>query len=652
MKVNYMVLTNALLRFLNTPYSTETHGAKRILKAAVILLVIFVFVSTAIAETAIQTDWSGGAGISGPVVDWGNMFDTENNINWYSVGGELSLDYSAPMEHSITISYVNVNQAFPVDVDGDGDMDVLATAGRYSPPYFFSGRIEWWENVDSVGTSWTYHTVDDNFTSAPSVSSADLDGDGDMDLIGAARGTINYPTWWENVDGSGLNLVEHTISTLIQDVGSVDTADVDGDGDVDLLCASVGYNDVVWLENADGSGSNWIDHIIDGSVNTPYDVYGADVDGDGDRDVVAPAFNGDQISWWENIDGTGTVWNEHVVSSNFNGARSVFASDVDGDGDTDILGAASLEWAVTWWENYDGSGSNWVEHFISSSFNYAFAVHAYDVDQDGDTDVLGASYFGDDITVWENTDGSGLIWHEHVIDGDFDGASDVATADMDGDSDPDIIGVAREASDISWWDVTCCVGTGELVSSILDTEVSADWDSIVWTSDEPSGTSIYFQVRGSTDPQYMGDWSANLTAPGALGNYLDDGDRYVQYRCVLESANPGLSPALWDVAVSWTELGIDEEDILTSFSSVQLFSNHPNPFYQTTTIELHLLKADDMTLNIYNVLGEEVATLHSGQMLPGQHSFEWDASHLPSGVYVYQLKTEGYVRTRKMILLR
>ena len=223
---------------------------------------------------------------------------------------------------------------------------------------------------------------------------------------------------------------------------------------------------------------------------------------------------------------------------------------------------------------------------------------------------------------------------------------------MDGDSDPDIIGLAREAADISWWDVTCCVGMGELVSSILDTEVSADWDSIVWTSDEPSATSIYFQVRSSTDPQYMGDWSMNITAPGALENYLDDGDRYVQYRCVLESTNPGLSPTLWDVAVSWTGLGVDEESILATLSGVELFSNHPNPFYQTTTIELNLPKADYVTLNIYNVLGEEVATLHSGRMLPGQHLIEWNASHLPSGIYVYQLKTEGCVRAGKMILLK
>jgi hypothetical protein len=419
---------------------------------------------------------------------------------------------------------------------------------------------------------------------------------------------------------------------------------------VDLLSTDTGSK-VIWLENADGSGNNWTEHVISYG-NTPYDVCGADVDGDGDIDVVTPAYDDDGIRWWENVDGSGINWNQHDVTNDFNGARSVYASDVDGDGDTDILGAALLGWAITWWENSDGAGNSWIEHSIRSNFIWAIAVYASDMDQDGDTDVLGASYYGDDIILWENTDGLGLTWYEYVIDGDFDGARDVATADMDGDGDPDILGAAAEDGDISWWDVTCCVGAGELVSSILDTEASADWDSIIWTSDEPSGTSIYFQVRSSTDPQYMGNWSIDITTPGSLESYLNDGDRYVQYKVFLETTDPGLSPVLWDVAISWSDLGIDDEYNSTAPYAIQLLPNYPNPFNPTTTIEFNLPKAGEVSLNIFNILGEEVTTLHSGQLLPGHHSFKWDAFHLPSGVYVYRLEVEDYVQTRKMILLR
>ena len=279
MKKNPVVITKVLLHPFNTDFLTTNQKGGKIVRTLFISLIVLAFGSIAIAETATQTDWSGGAGISGPVLDWGNTFDMENNLNWYSVSGELSLDYSTPMEHSVWSSYVNVNYAFPVDIDGDGDVDVLGAAGRYSPPYFFSGRIDWWENIDGSGTTWTYYTVDNSFTSSPSVSSADLDGDGDMDVIGAARGSINDIAWWENMDGSGTNWTEHTIPSSIQEASSVDTADVDGDGDVDILSTDASYHDVMWLENADGLGTSWIDHVIDGSFNKVIAISHNDADG-------------------------------------------------------------------------------------------------------------------------------------------------------------------------------------------------------------------------------------------------------------------------------------------------------------------------------------------------------------------------------------
>jgi hypothetical protein len=87
-------------------------------------------------------------------------------------------------------------------------------------------------------------------------------------------------------------------------------------------------------------------------------------------------------------------------------------------------------------------------------------------------------------------------------------------------------------------------------------------------------------------------------------------------------------------------------------SAVQLLQNYPNPFSLTTTIELSIQRRCDVTLSIYDVIGVEIATLHAGQLLPGHYSFEWDASHLPSGVYVYQFEADDYVRTKKMILLK
>lgn len=616
------------------------------------LLIAFIGFS-ATAQTATQTDWTGGPGMPGPVNNWDNTFDMEFGVNWYSSPGSIELDFSPPMEHVVTASYIYVNHAYPVDIDGDNDMDILGAAGRYSPPYFFSGRIDWWENTTGSGTDWLHHMVDDSFTSAPSICSADLDGDGDNDVVGGARGNVNDLAWWDNADSVGNTWTRLDIPSSVQDATSVFAADINDDGNTDILASDGSSNKIVWLNNVDGSGMNWTEYTIDNSFNNAVDVFSADINGDGDMDALGAAFNGDKISWWENVDGSGTSWNEHVVDNDFNGARSVFAADVDGDGDNDILGAASLAWSVTWWENTDGSGTAWIEHTISNNFNYAYAVYASDMDDDGDSDVLGASFFGDDIVWWENTNGSGLDWFEHVVDGNFDGAKDVATADMDGDNDPDVIGAAQEDADISWWDVTCCTGSGELVSSIYDTEMMASWDSISWISEEPQGTSLVFQVRSSTDPEYMGQWSEEILMPGSLAEYLNDGDQYIQYKARLESNDPAYSPLLKDLSISWSEyLGIGNEYMQDKKHIAKLHPNYPNPFTDVTKIVFTLSHESHVQLSIYDIHGNIVERPVNNEISAGSHEVLWNSQINSPGIYYYRLETEGYDETRKMISLK
>ena len=78
------------------------------------------------------------------------------------------------------------------------------------------------------------------------------------------------------------------------------------------------------------------------------------MDGDGDLDVLGAALNADDIAWWENTLGDGTTWMEHTVDVAFDGARSVYAADVDGDGNLDVLGAAENADDIAWWENRGG----------------------------------------------------------------------------------------------------------------------------------------------------------------------------------------------------------------------------------------------------------------------------------------------------------
>ncbi|MFC2119862.1 T9SS type A sorting domain-containing protein [Bacteroidota bacterium] len=94
------------------------------------------------------------------------------------------------------------------------------------------------------------------------------------------------------------------------------------------------------------------------------------------------------------------------------------------------------------------------------------------------------------------------------------------------------------------------------------------------------------------------------------------------------------------------------KDFLTTVDDFELSQNYPNPFNPSTTIKFSLPSSGYATLKIYNALGEEVAVLMDNELTSGAYEVEWNASGLPSGVFFYQLKTEGFLETKKMLLLK
>ena len=94
-------------------------------------------------------------------------------------------------------------------------------------------------------------------------------------------------------------------------------------------------------------------------------------------------------------------------------------------------------------------------------------------------------------------------------------------------------------------------------------------------------------------------------------------------------------------------VGVKEE---TTPNSYFLEQNYPNPFNPSTNINYGLKESGFVSLKIYNILGTEVATLVNGYKPAGNYKASFDASRLPSGVYIYSLKTNNFIQTRKMIL--
>src|SRR5690606_26276888 len=107
---------------------------------------------------------------------------------------------------------------------------------------------------------------------------------------------------------------------------------------------------------------------------------------------------------------------------------------------------------------------------------------------------------------------------------------------------------------------------------------------------------------------------------------------------------------VWMIEIENTATGV--EDYLSSPTEFKLFNNYPNPFNPSTNISYNLPNAGNVTLKIFDALGREIKTLFSVWQEAGMHTVKFDAESLPSGIYFYQLKTNGFSETKNMMLMK
>ncbi|MBI4604458.1 MAG: VCBS repeat-containing protein [Planctomycetes bacterium] len=131
--------------------------------------------------------------------------------------------------------------------------------------------------------------------------------------------------------------------------------------------------------------------VISTNANGALSVFAADLDADGSTDVLSASRFDSKIAWYRN-DGTSPPgFTERVISTSAMGAWSVFAADLDGDGAIDVLSASAFDDTIAWYRNDGASPPGFTERVISLSARFARSVFAADLDGDGSTDVLSAS---------------------------------------------------------------------------------------------------------------------------------------------------------------------------------------------------------------------------------------------------------------------
>lgn len=351
----------------------------------------------------------------------------------------LSLAQSGFGEAQLIGDDFQTTKVYAADIDNDGDIDVLVSGWNYD-------TIAWYENLDGLGTFGTINYVTQNLAGTQSLDMADIDGDGDKDILTSSP-TDNKIVWYENLDGLGNFSNALIIDNNAPFAKQVKTADIDGDNDIDVVGAIRDESKVVWYENIDGLGTFSTEKIISGNATGVYSIDIADLDGDEYLDVLANSSSIARPSWFKNLDGQGNFGTENIID--LIGTFKMITTDIDGDNDQDIVKQHHIDDVVVlhWYENTDGLGTFTQKQLITDAFQPS-DIYAVDVDNDGDNDLL-VTYVGDGKITWfENLDGLGTFGNRRIID-ELASISIVA-ADIDGDGYKDVVTRINQ-SQVVWY---------------------------------------------------------------------------------------------------------------------------------------------------------------------------------------------------------
>ncbi|MEZ6120656.1 MAG: FG-GAP-like repeat-containing protein [Pirellulaceae bacterium] len=379
-----------------------------------------------------------------------------NRIVWYqNTNGEFLYDQQIVRNGFQGVPYFDGFLA-AADMDGDADLDVIATEA--SPHYGANHVVAWYENLDGQGTfGGRQIAVPEIPFDIVSFDVADLDGDGDVDIVSTStQDDMASLGWYENVDGKFGDRQDIVVpriedGRLLMYLKCGPIVDLDGDGDLDLTASyktilhpnrpsdentSRYQSAIVWVENIGGDGQFAEPRLLNDTVEADL-LAAADFDDDGDVDLVAAKtysrFGLAKFVRLDNVDGT---FSDPVVLDQrgeraripwfyFHGMQ---VGDIDGDGDTDIVlystPNGSYRGTVYEWFENDGAGSfPSANRIANATGNFLLS----DVDGDGDLDIQTSFYY----QTGENTYTPRIRWLKNVgVPGDANGDGRFDSSDL------------------------------------------------------------------------------------------------------------------------------------------------------------------------------------------------------------------------------
>lgn len=449
-----------------------------------------------------------------------------------------------------------------VDFDRDGDFDIISVDPNTS--YFYlrenlrNGRFI----TRDLGSTGDY--VDE-------MKAADLDGDGDIDLAVAAGNSVS---WFENI--SGQLLIRHQLLDLREQVGGgtgsrsgyeIAIADLDRDGDLDLVSgvnntAPFGSEqaDFYWHKN-DGSGTFASIHIDSIAAARNHSVSEiainvADMDRDGDPDIVT--FADQDLVWYENAS---LQFSERRVSYLSGGLSDRFddaiVGDFDRDGDSDVV---SIEKFGSRMSLHVNSEAQFYRSTIFTVDSFEFSrASAGDMDGDGDLDVLVSGRISSDSLVYVLLNDGNGAFTPRVISDLLNRYADPTPIDVDNDGDLDI-----SFTGIEWLENINSTPSADFDG---DGKVSGR-DFLIWQRGHGSQNAFFGQGDANNDRAVNGTdlaiWSANYGTgieplPGDFNQdaYVNGRDFLVWQRGGSPNSLSGDDLSQWQQEYGDSELGSD-----------------------------------------------------------------------------------------------
>lgn len=376
----------------------------------------------------------------------------DGHMKWYQNTGSAA-SFTTRTVHTAQLS----GMRYPYDVshgdiDGDNDLDIVVNA-------YYSYDVVWFENDGTPTTgTWPMHMIDNNARYAYNNEIVDLDDDGDLDVIA----THNYYStpyckvmWYEN-NGDGSSWVLHTICSSMRYPTGIDYGDIDKDGHLDVIVSNYYYSQlgVYWFEAPnDPSTGSWIQRTVATGTKYSYNVDVGDIDNDGDLDIAYAAYDYSSggVSWFECPSNPKTqAWNQYDVVTSTEYCYDLKLADINKDNSLDIVYSSYYD-GVRWTKNPATNPKNvaaWTNYQIANDM-YSWGLDVADIGQDDYLDVVYTTYYQNKVYWCESPDNpvSGN-WVKHTVENGLYYAFQVTVADFDEDGVEDIIATGGGYNDV------------------------------------------------------------------------------------------------------------------------------------------------------------------------------------------------------------